>query len=227
MSVHPLAVRDADHLSSGARRIGERADHVHDRRHAELAPHRRRRAASPGASRGANMNTIPRVIEHARASPPARARSRRRAPRARRRCRSASVNERLPCFAMRTPAPAATSAAAVEMLNVVNAPPPVPQVSTSVAGSSDANATIARAQRARAARDLRRRLALHARAPTSSARDLRRRRLALHDHVERARRLVRGERFARRESADRFDERVRLDYRTPSGSTRLLGEPRV
>jgi len=41
------------------------------------------------------------------------------------------VNERLPCFAMRTPAPAATMAAAVEILKVAIAPPPVPHVSTS------------------------------------------------------------------------------------------------
>jgi len=40
------------------------------------------------------------------------------------------VNERLPCFATTAPAPAATSAAAVEMLKVDTAPPPVPQVST-------------------------------------------------------------------------------------------------
>jgi hypothetical protein len=32
------------------------------------------------------------------------------------------LNERLPCLAMRTPAPAATNAAAVEMLNVVRGP---------------------------------------------------------------------------------------------------------
>src|ERR671918_728415 len=53
------------------------------------------------------------------------------------------VNERLPCLAMRTPAPAASSAAAVEMLNVVTAPPPVPQVSTSVSGSRAGSCTIA------------------------------------------------------------------------------------
>src|SRR5260221_265327 len=41
------------------------------------------------------------------------------------------VNERLPCLATRAPAPAATNAAAVEMLKVVTLPPPVPQVSTS------------------------------------------------------------------------------------------------
>ena len=38
--------------------------------------------------------------------------------------------ERLPCFATRTPAPAATSALAVETLKVPLASPPVPQVST-------------------------------------------------------------------------------------------------
>ncbi len=39
--------------------------------------------------------------------------------------------ERLPCLATCTPAPAATNAAAVEMLNVPEASPPVPHVSTS------------------------------------------------------------------------------------------------
>ncbi len=38
--------------------------------------------------------------------------------------------ERLPCFAIVTPAPAATIAAAVEMLKVLSLSPPVPQVST-------------------------------------------------------------------------------------------------
>ena len=36
------------------------------------------------------------------------------------------VNERFPCLATGTPAPAATKAAAVEILNVVTLPPPVP-----------------------------------------------------------------------------------------------------
>ena len=42
------------------------------------------------------------------------------------------VNDRLPCFAIVTPAPAATNAAAVEILNVVTVPPPVPAVSTNL-----------------------------------------------------------------------------------------------
>ena len=39
------------------------------------------------------------------------------------------VNDRLPCLATTAPAPAATSAAAVETLKVETVPPPVPQVS--------------------------------------------------------------------------------------------------
>src|SRR5665213_445787 len=51
--------------------------------------------------------------------------------------------DRFPCFAMRTPAPAAASAAAVEMLNVEKAPPPVPHVSTSVVASASSNESMA------------------------------------------------------------------------------------
>ena len=53
------------------------------------------------------------------------------------------VKERLPCFAIRTPAPAASRAAAVEMLNVATAPPPVPHVSTSSAGSRASSTSMA------------------------------------------------------------------------------------
>ena len=45
--------------------------------------------------------------------------------------------ERLPCLATRTPAPATTKAAAVEMLKVLRVSPPVPQVS--ISGSLAAN----------------------------------------------------------------------------------------
>src|SRR2546422_3843541 len=38
------------------------------------------------------------------------------------------VNDRLPCLATTAPAPAATNAAAVEILKVETTPPPVPQV---------------------------------------------------------------------------------------------------
>src|SRR5690606_37529054 len=49
-----------------------------------------------------------------------------------------------PCFATLTPMPAASSAAAVLMLNVVRVPPPVPQVSTSWSGSRASMVSIAR-----------------------------------------------------------------------------------
>src|SRR3954464_13042873 len=52
------------------------------------------------------------------------------------------VKERFPCLAMRMPAPAASSAAAVEMLNVTRPPPPVPQVSTSSSGRSARSTTM-------------------------------------------------------------------------------------
>jgi len=53
------------------------------------------------------------------------------------------VNERLPCLAIRTPAPEASSAAAVEMLKVGTAPPPVPQVSTRSSAEATGRRTIA------------------------------------------------------------------------------------
>ncbi len=53
------------------------------------------------------------------------------------------VKDRLPCLATRTPSPAARSAAAVEMLKVPTAPPPVPQVSTSSSGRSATRRTMA------------------------------------------------------------------------------------
>ena len=73
------------------------------------------------------------------------------------------VNERLPCLATRTPAPAASSAAAVEMLNVLIVPPPVPHVSTRssrrVGGKCDHRAG---GSARTTAGELGRRLALHA-----------------------------------------------------------------
>ena len=47
------------------------------------------------------------------------------------------VNDLFPCLAIGIPAPAATNAAAVEMLNVVTVPPPVPAVSTNLSGSDE------------------------------------------------------------------------------------------
>ena len=58
------------------------------------------------------------------------------------------VAERLPCLATRQPAPAAISAAAVEMLNVVG-PPPVPAVSTRPSRETSTGAARPRIVRAR------------------------------------------------------------------------------
>ena len=53
------------------------------------------------------------------------------------------VNDLFPCLAIGIPAPAATNAAAVEMLNVVTVPPPVPAVSTNLSGSNEMIRTMA------------------------------------------------------------------------------------
>src|SRR6185312_15460261 len=82
-----------------------------------------------GCMRGANMNTIP-ALSYARRI--ASTSTSMLTPSASRTSAlpDLEVNDRLPCLAIRTPAPAATSAAAVEMLNVPTDPPPVPHVST-------------------------------------------------------------------------------------------------
>src|SRR5881296_4248884 len=58
------------------------------------------------------------------------------------------VNDRLPCFATVAPAPAATNAAAVEMLKVETVPPPVPQVSTRWSPAASTGIIAARSARA-------------------------------------------------------------------------------
>src|SRR5689334_3452180 len=58
------------------------------------------------------------------------------------------VNERLPCFATTAPAPAATNAAAVEILKVGTAPPPVPHVSISALASTSTGIIASRSARA-------------------------------------------------------------------------------
>src|SRR5207244_1756073 len=58
------------------------------------------------------------------------------------------VNERLPCLATTAPAPAATNAAAVEILKVETAPPPVPQVSTRCAPFASTRTIASRSARA-------------------------------------------------------------------------------
>ena len=111
-------------------RVGQRAEEVERRRHADLAPRHRRRAAGPGGT-------------------PARSRSRSRPPRrsgpragpgspiatpSASSTSAAPADElaaRLPCLATRAPAPAATSADIVERLTVLARSPPVPTTSSS------------------------------------------------------------------------------------------------
>ncbi|MFN7916955.1 MAG: hypothetical protein U0Q55_16550 [Vicinamibacterales bacterium] len=57
--------------------------------------------------------------------------------------------ERLPCFATRTPAAASTIAEQVEMLNVPDRSPPVPQVSNTGSNRRDSDTAWARIVRAR------------------------------------------------------------------------------
>ena len=58
------------------------------------------------------------------------------------------VNDRLPCLATTAPAPAATNAAAVEILKVETTPPPVPQVSTRCAPFASTRTIASRSARA-------------------------------------------------------------------------------
>ena len=92
--------------------------------------------------------------------------------------------ERLPCLATRTPAPASTSAAAVETLMVPARSPPVPHVSkTSPALMRQRHGV--RAHRLCQADDFFRALALH-RQPDQQPGQLRRRGLARHHEIHRA-----------------------------------------
>ncbi len=95
-----------------------------------------------GWSSGANMNTMPASSS---TSPMRRGERSIPTPRASRTSAlpERDVNDRFPCLATGTPAPAVTIAAAVEMLNVVTLPPPVPAVSTSAEGSEAGTGTIA------------------------------------------------------------------------------------
>ena len=96
-----------------------------------------------GCIAGANMNTIP-ASARTRAMTGTGASSGMPSASSRSALPQREVYERLPCLATRTPAPAATNAATVEMLNVVTTPPPVPHVSTSSSGRSAGSGTITR-----------------------------------------------------------------------------------
>ena len=121
----------------------------------------------------------------------------------------ADETERLPCFATPAPAAAATSAAAVEMLNVCAPSPPVPAVSTR-SSRCGCTASTWRAHRLGAAGDLVRGLALDAQRDEERA-HLGRRRLAAHDLVHDGPRLRPGQVAAVEEARER-----ELDHRSPS-----------
>ena len=123
-------VRDPDDLAGHPGRVGERAEEVERGRDAELLAHRAReahRGVEPlrEAERDARLLD---AAHHAR-----RARGRSTTPSSSSRSAEPHADDaaRLPCLATRTPAPAITSAATVEMLNVCDRSPPVPHVSTS------------------------------------------------------------------------------------------------
>ena len=176
MSAKPPRIGDADHLASGARRIRERPDHVHDRRNAELAAHRADVPHRRMHERREHEHDA-RALERARhGARPAR-RSRRRAASRTSALPHCVVNERLPCLATRTPAPATSSAAAVEMLKVLIVPPPVPQVSTRSSGRSAGSSTIA-SRNARTTAASSAGVSPFTRSPIEQRRDLHRRRVA-------------------------------------------------
>ena len=120
-----------------------------------------------------------------------------------------ACSERLPCLAIRTPAPAATNAARPSrMLNVVTAPPPVPHVSTRSPGRSAATRIIARRKRADDPREHLGGLATDAQ-PHEQCADLRPCRLALHDRIERRPYVVRRHRLTVCEQPEHGAERMR------------------
>ena len=118
---------DAEQLPARPGGIGQRTEQVEDRPHTELLAHTgdvlHRRDGG-----GANMNPNPSSSMQRETAGGSSSISTPSAS-----SRSAEpqrlVLDRLPCLATAQPAPAATSAAAVEMLNVLG-PPPVPAVST-------------------------------------------------------------------------------------------------
>ena len=104
---------------------------------------------------------------------------------------------RLPCLATGTPQPAATSAAAVEMLKVPLASPPVPQVSMVPSGASIFSA---RARIACAPPVISSTVSPRTRSGHEKAAHLGWRRLARHHRVEGGPRFVHGERRTARDT---------------------------
>ena len=182
-----LGTRHADDLPRRAGGIGQRAEQVERRPHAQLAPRRRR--------------VLHRRMERRReeerdvaASCSVRSTTAGAAARFTPSCSNTSAlpqrldTDRLPCLATLTPHAATTSAAADEMLNVPARSPPVPQVSnTSPSGLDSFTAVLA--HRPREADDLGRPLAFH-RQRRQQRRERRGRGAAFHDLAHGGRGLV-------------------------------------
>ena len=159
-------VVDAEELTRGARRIGERAEDVEDRANADLAT-RCRRVAHARVQRLGEQEADTALVDAARHVLRAQGDVRRRAPPARPRCPAAEDTARLPCLATGTPAPATTNAVVVEMLKVWRPSPPVPHVSMY---SVDAGLTCAaRSRIARAKPTISSTVSPFMRSPTTSA----------------------------------------------------------
>ena len=148
-------VAHADRLAPDAGRVGERAEEVERRRHAELLAGRAERTASPGGSAARSRSRRPpRATQRATPVGPELDR-RRRAPRARRPSRTATTRRGCRAWRRARPRPPRSSAAIVETLTVPARSPPVPHVSIAPSTSARrrarrSGASCARARRARA-----------------------------------------------------------------------------
>ncbi len=143
------AIRASAHPTAWAERlgrVGQRAEEVEDRRHAELAPRAPPRAAAPGGSGARSRTSMPGRSQRTR-RPAAGVEVDHDAELLEQVGRAAGRGRRrLPCLTTRAPVPATTIADIVEMLTVCARSPPVPQVST--AGPSTLNRAARRASRA-------------------------------------------------------------------------------
>ena len=137
-----LGLVHADDLTIRAGGIRERTEGVEDGAEGQLSPHGPA-CFIAGWKAGANMKPMPTsLMERATSSgvcstltPSASSTS--AEP-------HLLLTERFPCLAIATPAPAATNAAAVEILKVFTLSPPVPQVSTSGRREVDTGRTCSR-----------------------------------------------------------------------------------
>ena len=211
----PRRVGHADHLAAHAGGIRQRAEQIHDRGTPQLladrthVPHRRVVRGREEEHHAGGLAALPRRVPAGCViSIPSASRTSAEPER--------EVKLRFPCFATRTPAPATTKAAAVEMLSVPTRPPPVPQVSTVPSPSAPSRRTMALPQRGRGAGDFVRRLALGPK-PHQQGCGLHRSRLPAHDHLEGRGGLVAGQEAAFGEPPDGAVQRGIVGHEPPVG----------